>query len=152
MAEQTERQRKGAGFTDWLRVSAEATWKQALAHRFFNETAGDTIEDRVFARYLGIEYAFVDSAAVVLGHAAPGFAERRWLAIGVHGLVTNQQDYFVAAFERSGPASRSPLSSQQRELSAGLLVRTPTRLASTDGMIKKPSRGAGCGKAASPDL
>ena len=31
-------------------------------------------------------------------------------------------------------------------------VRTRTRLAPTDGMIKKPSRGAGCGKAACPDL
>jgi hypothetical protein len=32
------------------------------------------------------------------------------------------------------------------------IVRTRTRLASTDGLIKKPSRGAGCGKAACPDL
>ena len=31
-------------------------------------------------------------------------------------------------------------------------VRTHTRLASTDGLIKKPSRGAGCGKAACPNL
>jgi hypothetical protein len=31
-------------------------------------------------------------------------------------------------------------------------VRTRARLASSDGLIKKPSRGAGCGKAACPDL
>jgi thiaminase/transcriptional activator TenA len=110
-------------FTDGLKASAKATWARALAHRFFHEVAGDAIEDHVFARYLGIEYAFIDSAAVVLGHAvakAPGLAERRRLAIGLHGLVTDQQDYFAAAFSRLGPSSREPLSPRQRQLSAGL--------------------------------
>jgi thiaminase (transcriptional activator TenA) len=130
----------GGRFTDWLRVSAELGWTVALAHRFFREVADDAVEDRVFARYLGIEYAFIDSAAIVLGHAvakAPGFAERRRLAIGLYGLVTDQQDYFAGAFDRLGPDSRRPLSSRQWELSAGLheLFLTTARAAGYEEIL-----------------
>ncbi len=92
-----------------MQSRAGATWNDALGHRFFREVATDAIEDRVFARYLGIEYGFVDTAAVALGYAvakAPSFQERRRLAFGLYGLVTDQQQFFVAAFARIGlPAS-----------------------------------------------
>jgi thiaminase/transcriptional activator TenA len=100
-------------FTDWLRIAAKTTRRRALAHRLFREVAGDSIEDCVFARYLGIEYAFVVAKAT-------GFAERRQLAIGSHGLVMDQQFYSVVAFEQLGPASRQPLSPRASELSDGL--------------------------------
>jgi thiaminase/transcriptional activator TenA len=87
-------------FSEWLKASAKATWRRALGHRFFREVATDRIADEIFARYLRIEYRFVDCASVVLGHAvakAPGFAERRRLAVGLYGLVMDQHDYFVGA-------------------------------------------------------
>jgi thiaminase/transcriptional activator TenA len=92
-------------FTEDLRKTAATTWEKAIGHRFFREVAADTVEDGVFRRYLRVEYGFVDCAARVLGYAvakAPSFAERTRLAFGLHGLVTDQQDYFRTAFEAAG--------------------------------------------------
>ena len=89
------------GFTDTLRVEAQASWERAMAHRFCREVADDTISDVHFARYLRIEYGFLDSAAIALGHAvvkAPDFAARRHLASALHGLTSNQDAYFRDAF------------------------------------------------------
>ena len=86
-----------------IRSGAEETWNAALSHRFFREIATDAIDDRDFARYLRIEYGFVDTAAVALGYAvakAPSFQERRRLGHGLYGLVTDQEKFFVNAFER----------------------------------------------------
>jgi thiaminase/transcriptional activator TenA len=97
-----------------MREAAGPIWDAALDHRFFREVAADTVTDAVFQRYLRVEYGFVDCAAQVLGYAvakAPSFTERRRLGLGLHGLVTDQQDYFMAAFERAGipPAERNAL-------------------------------------------
>ena len=57
----------------------------------------------IFARYLRIEYGFIDTAAAALGYAiakAPSFRERRRLALNLYGLVTDQERFFVEAFER----------------------------------------------------
>jgi len=92
-------------FSERMRAHAERTWKAVLGHRFFREIATDTIDDRVFARYLRIEYGFVDTAARALGYAvakAPSFQERRRLGLGLYGLVTDQEQVFVDAFERIG--------------------------------------------------
>jgi hypothetical protein len=72
---------------------------------FLPEIATDAIDDRVFARYLRIEYGFVDIAPRALGYAvakAPSFVERRCLGLGLHGLVTDQAKFFVHACERMG--------------------------------------------------
>ena len=92
-------------FCEGLRVAAQPVWDAVVAHRFFREVASDSLADGVFARYLRIEYGFVDTAAAVLGYAvakAPSFVERRRLALALHGLVTDQHQYFVAAFARIG--------------------------------------------------
>jgi len=97
-------------FSESMQAAADETWNAALEHRFFREVATDTIDDRAFERYLRIEYGFVDSAAIVMGYAvakAPSFIERRRLVLGLHGLVTDQHDFFVAAFEQIGAAADS---------------------------------------------
>jgi thiaminase (transcriptional activator TenA) len=89
-------------FTEGLREAAGAGWEASLGHRFFREVAGDSMADSAFQRYLRVEYGFVDTAAQVLGYAvakAPSFTQRRRLSLGLYGLVTDQQDYFMAAFE-----------------------------------------------------
>jgi thiaminase/transcriptional activator TenA len=53
----------------------------------------------------GFEYGFVDTAARALGYAvakAPSFQERRRLGLGLYGLVTDQEQVFVDAFDRMG--------------------------------------------------
>lgn len=90
-------------FSERMRASARRTWDAALGHRFFREVAADAIDDRVFARYLRIEYGFVDTAARALGYAvakAPSFQERQRLGLGLHGLVTDQEQFFIDAFDR----------------------------------------------------
>ncbi len=65
-----------ASFSERMRARADGTWNAVLGHRFFREVATDAIDDRVFARYLRIEYGFVDTAAMALGYAvakAPSF-------------------------------------------------------------------------------
>jgi thiaminase/transcriptional activator TenA len=92
-------------FSERMRIEAHATWSAILDHRFFREVATDAIDDRVFARYLRIEYGFVDTAARALGYAvakAPSFQERRSLSFGLYGLVTDQEQVFMEAFERMG--------------------------------------------------
>jgi thiaminase (transcriptional activator TenA) len=104
-------------FSEHMRSKARATWDAVISHRLFREIGEDTIEDRVFARYLRIEYGFVDCAAAALGYAvakAPSFRERRHLALGLYGLVTDQERFFVDAFERVGapPDQRTGLPPQ----------------------------------------
>jgi thiaminase/transcriptional activator TenA len=92
-------------FSEQMRAKARGTWNAVLGHRFFREVATDAIDDGVFARYLRIEYGFVDSAARALGYAvakAPSFQERRRLGLGLYGLVTDQERFFIDAFERMG--------------------------------------------------
>src|SRR5271166_5552515 len=97
-------------FSEQMRSQTKAAWDAAIGHRFFRGVANDTIDDRVFARYLKIEYGFVDCAAAALGYAvakAPSFRERRHLALGLHGLVTDQEQFFVSAFDRTGIPQRA---------------------------------------------
>ncbi|MGA2495044.1 MAG: TenA family protein [Roseiarcus sp.] len=92
-------------FCESLRAEAQTTWDAVLDHRFFREVEADTLADEVFARYLRIEYGFIDTAAIALGYAvakAPSFRERRHLAFNLYGLTTDQQQFFAAAFERIG--------------------------------------------------
>jgi thiaminase/transcriptional activator TenA len=94
-----------SSFSERMRAHSRGTWNAVLGHRFFSEVARDAIDDRIFARYLRIEYGFVDTAAVALGYAvakAPSFQERRRLGLGLHGLVTDQEKFFIDAFERMG--------------------------------------------------
>ena len=94
-----------SSFSERMRAEARGTWNAILGHRFFREVATDAIDDQVFARYLRIEYGFVDTAAQTLGYAiakAPSFQERRRLGLGLYGLVTDQEQFFVDAFARMG--------------------------------------------------
>jgi thiaminase/transcriptional activator TenA len=110
-------------FSEYMRSKAQATWDAVIGHRFFREIGDDTIEDGVFSRYLRIEYGFVDCAAAALGYAvgkAPSFRERRHLALGLHGLVTDQEQFFIDAFERVGAPPDQRTGLPPRGLSAPL--------------------------------
>jgi thiaminase (transcriptional activator TenA) len=81
-----------------VRRSADADWQAAVSHRLFRAIIDDTVDDRVFDRYLRIEFGFIDTAAVVLGAAvlrAPGIEDRQVLAAGLHELLTSQYAFFA---------------------------------------------------------
>jgi hypothetical protein len=52
-----------------IRSAAISEWEAATGHRLFREIIADTISDDDFERYLRIEFAFIDTAAVALGAA-----------------------------------------------------------------------------------
>ena len=110
-------------FSEQMRSQTKAAWDAAIGHQFFREVANDTIDDRVFARYLKIEYGFVDCAASALGYAvtkAPSFRERRHLTIGLYGLVTDQEQFFVSAFDRMGVSKEAAVDLPPATLSGPL--------------------------------
>ena len=97
-----------------------------MDHRLFREIISDEVEDRDFQRYLHIEFAFIDTAAVALGAAvriAPHMADRVVLAAGLYDLLTAQVQFFEEALktDRSTivPPSAMPLHALFRELAAG---------------------------------
>ena len=136
-------------FSERMRAQADRTWNAILRHRFFREVATDNIKDRVFARYLRIEYGFVDTAARALGYAvakAPSFQERRRLGLGLYGLVTDQEQIFVDAFEQMGAPSeeRTSLTPQGLALPLHALF---LKVAETEGMRRSSPalwRRSGC--------
>jgi thiaminase/transcriptional activator TenA len=124
-----------SSFSERMRTHSDRTWKAILDHRFFREIAMDAINDRVFARYLRIEPGFVDTAARAPGYAvakAPSFRERRRLGLGLYGLVTDQEQVFVDAFERMGAPGneRTGLAPQGLALSLHALF---LKMAETEG-------------------
>ncbi|MBO2447765.1 TenA family protein [Actinomadura barringtoniae] len=73
---------------------------RALGMRFVEEVRTGTIGDQVYADYLQIEAAFVETAARLHGLAvwdAPGWTAMERNAAAVHALTTEQADYFRAA-------------------------------------------------------
>jgi thiaminase/transcriptional activator TenA len=86
--------------TDAVRAAASDEWSAATQHRLFREIVDDTVSDAHFERYLRIEFAFIDTAAIALGAAvrlAPDLADRRVLSAGLHDLLTSQVDFFEGA-------------------------------------------------------
>ncbi len=91
--------------TDRLRDRHADAWREARNQRFVADVIADRLPSAVFERYVAIEYGFVDTAARVLARTvelAPTFAARRRLVVGLHGLVTDQYDWFHDVAERRG--------------------------------------------------
>jgi thiaminase/transcriptional activator TenA len=92
-------------FSEWLRSMASASWEELLDHRFVAECTAGSIDPAVYRTYLEQEFAFVETAAVSLGYAvvnAPSLDEIRRFAHALHGLVTDQREYFARAFAEFG--------------------------------------------------
>ncbi len=88
-----------------IRERARRQWEDSLQHRFFTDVQKSRLPEKVFRRYLRVEYGFIDTAARTLGAAvfrAPGFAERRYLTAGLYDLVTEQEQFFQCAFQDYG--------------------------------------------------
>lgn len=94
-----------------VRAEAAGAWDAMQAHRFVQDIEADRLPPGVFARYLGHERAFVETAIVIFAHAllrAPGMPARRRLCGILHGLAGAQLDYFDRALAALGPAAAPP--------------------------------------------
>ncbi|MGP4014732.1 TenA family protein [Saccharopolyspora sp. 5N708] len=86
--------------SSWLVESAADALAEALDVRFVREVSNGTIGDQPYANYLEIEESFVASACRLHGLAvwhAPSWAAMQRHARAVHGLTTEQSEYFRTA-------------------------------------------------------
>lgn len=94
-------------FSEQLRAGSEPDWGAATAHRFVGELANDLIADADYARYLILDYAFLDILVSHVGQAvatAPGMPEKRRFSDFLGVLTGDEDDYFLRSFAAMGVA------------------------------------------------
>ncbi|MBT4907567.1 MAG: TenA family protein [Rhodospirillaceae bacterium] len=101
--------------SDQLRDTHRTEWDAAVAHRFVRELVADTIDDKVYARYLTLDYGFINDLTGAVGHAvamAPGMPEKTRFSQFLGVLTDEENDYFLrsfAAFGQPAPTFDNPL-------------------------------------------
>lgn len=96
-----------ARFTEWLRDRSQPVWSGATTHQFTRELGADTLEDRVFRRYLIQDFAFLETLVGTFGHAvgdAPTMDAKGRLVEFLGTLTAEENDYFERSFEALGVA------------------------------------------------
>ncbi len=118
-----------SGFTDALQARHAEVWAAATDNRFVRELVTDTMIDSVYARYLRLDYAFIEALAASVGHAvavAPGMAAKTRFAGFLSILTSEENDYFLRSFEAFSeppPTFDSPVSHPVVEAFGALLAR-----------------------------
>jgi thiaminase/transcriptional activator TenA len=101
--------------SDQLRDANRSAWDAAVEHRFVRELIADEIDDAVYARYLTLDYGFINDLTGAVGHAvamAPGMPEKTRFAQFLGVLTDEENDYFLrsfAAFGQPAPTFDNPL-------------------------------------------
>ncbi|MEP4380220.1 MAG: TenA family protein [Alphaproteobacteria bacterium] len=112
-----------------LRDTHRTDWNAAVAHRFVRELVADTIDDTVYARYLTLDYGFINDLTSSVGHAvatAPGMPEKTRFAQFLGVLTDEENDYFLrsfAAFGQPAPTFDNPLQHPVLDDFASLMER-----------------------------
>jgi thiaminase/transcriptional activator TenA len=102
-------------FSESLCHTHASAWQAATSNRFITELVSDTIDAGVYARYLTLDYAFIDALVATFGHAvavAPGMPERTRLTGFLSVLTSEENDYFLRSFEAFGlpaPSFENPV-------------------------------------------
>ena len=115
--------------SEQLRDTHRSEWDAAVGHRFVRELVADTIDDGVYARYLTLDYGFINDLTSAVGHAvamAPGMPEKTRFARFLGVLTDEENDYFLrsfAAFGQPAPTFDNPLAHRVLDDFAALLSR-----------------------------
>lgn len=119
-------------FSARLRHDHADAWSAATDNRFVRELVADTMDDGVYARYLRLDYAFIEALTAAVGHAvavAPGMPAKIRFA-GFLGVLTSEEnDYFLRSFEAFGqppPSFDDPVSHPVVDGFADLMARQRT--------------------------
>ncbi|MDE0781135.1 MAG: TenA family protein [Alphaproteobacteria bacterium] len=92
-------------FTEYLRQTHLVTWQNATNNRFTDELVSDSIDPKVYARYLTLDYAFIDGLVATFGHAvavAPGMPAKARFSGFLAMLTSEENDYFLRTFKAFG--------------------------------------------------
>ena len=112
-----------------LRDAHRAAWTAAVEHRFVQELVADTIGDKAYARYLTLDYGFINDLTSAVGHAvamAPGMPGKTRFAQFLGVLTDEENDYFLrsfAAFGQPAPTFDNPLQHPVLDDFAALMAR-----------------------------
>lgn len=112
-----------------LRIRDRNVWDAAVEHRFIRDLVADTIDDGVYARYLTLDYAFINDLTATVGHAvsvAPGMPEKTRFAQFLGVLTDEENDYFLRSFDAFGlpaPTFDDPVEHSVLADFAGLMAR-----------------------------
>jgi thiaminase (transcriptional activator TenA) len=112
-----------------LRDAHRPAWTAAVEHRFVQALVADTIDDAVYARYLTLDYGFINDLTGAVGHAvamAPGMPEKTRFAQFLGVLTDEENDYFLrsfAAFGQPAPTFDNPLQHPVLDDFAALMTR-----------------------------
>lgn len=115
--------------SELLRAIHHTAWDAAVGHRFVRELVADTVDDAVYARYLTLDYGFINDLTGAVGHAvavAPGMPEKTRFAQFLGVLTDEENDYFLrsfAAFGQPAPTFDNPLKHPVLEDFAALMDR-----------------------------
>lgn len=118
--------------SEQLRDRHRSAWDAAVAHRFVRELVADTIDDGIYARYLTLDYGFINDLTGAVGHAvavAPGMPEKTRFAQFLGVLTDEENDYFLrsfAAFGQPAPTFDNPLQHPVLDDFAALMDRQRT--------------------------
>ncbi|MDA1101322.1 MAG: TenA family protein [Proteobacteria bacterium] len=99
--------RSKQAFSEQLRAGSEPDWRAATEHRFVGDLANDRISDANYARYLVLDYAFLDILVSHVGQAvttAPHLAKKRQYSEFLAVLTGDEDDYFLRSFAAMGVA------------------------------------------------
>lgn len=89
-------------FSEAVRTAQIEHWNAATGHRFVGELADDTLTDAAFARYLVLDYAFIEHLVSLVGHTvavAPDMPSKVRLAGFLAVLTSEENDFFLRAFD-----------------------------------------------------
>jgi thiaminase (transcriptional activator TenA) len=118
--------------SEQLCATHQTAWDAAVEHRFVRELVADTIDDVVYARYLTLDYGFINDLTGAIGHAvamAPGMPEKTRFAQFLGVLTDEENDYFLrsfAAFGQPAPTFDNPLKHPVLDDFAALMERQRT--------------------------
>lgn len=91
--------------SEQLRLHAGTDWERIIHHDFAIALGDDRLPDEVYARYLVQDYAFIETlvnlVARTLAHA-PTMAQKKVLAEFLAALTSDENTYFLRAFEALG--------------------------------------------------
>ena len=120
-------------FSESLRHTHSAAWEAATRNRFTAELIADEIDAGTYARYLTLDYAFIDALVATIGHAvavAPGMPPKIRFAGFLAMLTSEENDYFLRSFDALGlPAPRfdNPVSNPVVDRFNDLMARQRAR-------------------------
>jgi len=92
-------------FSEQLRNAVGSDWISVVGHKFVHELAHDRISDHAYARYLVLDYAFLEILVAHVGQAvatAPGMTAKRRYAEFLAVLTGGEDDYFRRSFSAMG--------------------------------------------------